>query len=84
MPVNKFTKTVTLKDGTVKVYEYFRDSSEYSKTAYNNKKEKKPKVECEKCHRMVYEFYLDKHKTKKICRPDFGKNIKVINPDVQN
>lgn len=78
----KSMKKIVQPDGSVKVYEYTYDkprNPKYAHTAYENKKKAHPKVECEKCHKMVYPYYMKKHQENKICNESYGKNFKIIN-----
>ncbi len=76
MPFASYKKKYTNKiTGEVKTYEYSKDTSLYSIKSYNKKKELHPKIVCEICERMVYEFYMSKHLTRKTCRPKLRDTI---------
>lgn len=67
MPENTYTKKYIKKDGTVKNYQYKYESKEYTKKFWL-KKSSQAKITCPLCQRPVYEFYLEKHQTKPICK----------------
>ena len=76
MPFASYKKKYTNKiTGEVKTYDYSKDTSLYSIKSYNKKKELHPKIVCEICERMVYEFYMSKHLTRKTCRPKHRDTI---------
>ena len=74
MPI--YTKKRTLKDGTVKVYQYEKSSSEYSKRTYTKHKDLNPKTECTKCSEMVFPFRMEEHQKTNKCKKRSVTNIK--------
>lgn len=63
-------KTISKKTGEEKTYEY--DHQKY----YDNYKEKKGRVVCDKCGHDVNRLYLEKHQTKKVCMKKAAENEK--------
>ena len=66
MPI--YTKKRMLKDGTIKVYQYDKSSSEYSKRTYQKLKDNNPKVECDKCSKLCFPHYMEKHQKTAKCK----------------
>lgn len=66
MPI--YTKRRVNKDGTVKVYQYEKSSSEYSKRTYNKQKELNPKIECSSCSELVFPKRMDEHRKTNKCK----------------
>ena len=79
MPICVYKKVHKLKNGDVKIYEYNKDTSPYSKKAYHNKRG--DKIKCEICGRLIFEYYMEKHKNRKICS---AVTIQVPAPVVEN
>ena len=73
MPI--YTKRRVNKDGTIKVYQYEKSSSEYSKRTYNKHKEANPKTECTKCSEMVFPFRMEEHQKTNKCKKRSVTNI---------
>lgn len=67
MPENTYTKKKIMKDGSVKIYEYKYDSSEYTKKFWI-KRSQQEKVNCPICNKLVYSFYMERHQNKPICQ----------------
>lgn len=65
----------TLKNGTVKIYEYSNDKT---KDYYKNYKEKNSYTQCDVCQSTVLSIHINKHKTTKKCQTHEQKVIKNI------
>lgn len=74
MVESKFVKKIVKPDGSVKIYEYKKDSMYY----YNLRKERNPHIACEICGQMLLPWTLKKHQSRKICKKNRGENIKTI------
>jgi hypothetical protein len=74
MPSHIYRSKHILKDGTIVIYEHEGDSTVYTKKYYEKKKNLNPKVECDICKRMIFPYYLEKHKLKKTCKPNHYRN----------
>ena len=74
-------KYIIKKTGEIKVYSYSKESSNYSSKSYKRKKELHPRIQCDTCKRMVYEFYMSKHKTSRTCEPKNDDFLGKYSPD---
>lgn len=74
MVISKYIKKVVQPDGSIKVYEYEKQSTYY----YDLRKEKNPKIACPVCGKMIMPWTLYRHQKRPICNPNRGKNIKII------
>ena len=82
MPENIYKKKYIKKDGTVKIYDYKYESSEYTKKFWQKKAEQE-KILCPICQKSVYRFYLEKHQTKPICLK-YAKPLSEVSEDEIN